>query len=112
MPNRSSADAAKKLPITSPTPVAPTRKPRPMLPPPRSSFTSGTSATFTNAVASAETFQATSTVSSGRERKTSPIPARRSSQCPRVIGSSERSERPGILATSAAESRNVAALTQ
>ena len=63
MPNAPSAEAAKKLPITSPTPVALTRRPSPMLPPPRSSFASTTSATFTHAVATAAVHHTTSTVS-------------------------------------------------
>ena len=62
MPSAPSADAAKKLPITRPTPVALTRKPSPMLPAPRSCFAKMTSATLMHAVATAAVLQTTSTV--------------------------------------------------
>src|SRR4029450_11670435 len=87
MPNEPSACAAKKLPITSPTPVALTRKPRPMFPAPRSCFASTTSATLTSADATAAVFQTTNTVTSWLECSTRRSPSRRSLQCPFEIGS-------------------------
>ena len=112
MPKAPSAEAAKKLPITSPTPVALTRKPSPTLPASRSCLAKITSATLMHAVATAAVLQTTSTVTRWRELTTRSSPSRNSLQWPLVSGASERSALPAIRATRTAESRKVAAFVQ
>ena len=62
-----------------------------MFPASRSCFANTTSATLTQAVATAAVLQTTSTVTRCRDPTTRPSPSRRSLQWPFVMGSSERS---------------------
>ena len=75
------------------------------------SFANPISATLIAAEPMSATFQTTRTVRSGRPVRTSFTPSATSRQCPRVIGSSDRSLASETRATSAAETRNVTAFT-
>ena len=88
------------------------RIPSSRLPASNDSRTRKTSATFTAAFPAITIVQTTSTVSSARDRKTTPNPSARSRQWPRESGSSDASSRAGIRSTSTAESAKVAAFTR
>ena len=75
IPSRSTRWPETKLPIVSPSPLAPRRIPKPMLPASSETFASATSATLIAPTPSVTTFQTMSTVRSARERRTTRKPS-------------------------------------
>ena len=109
---RSRSGPAARLPAASPKPAVATSRPNPKSPAWNEILASTTSETFTPAFAIMATFQATSTVRSGLDRRTSANPADRSRRWPSLGAARTWRRRPGMRRIRTADTTNVAALIQ